>query len=144
MGQIPRTWTWPTFHAAGSVKDALSQRTYDALIVNLQQILTQIAERVNIDLAPLLSSQALTSGSVVIVGANGGLTQDAANLSWDSVNHRLGVAQVRIGGASTFFVGTGVPGAGLGANSDFYFRTDGAAGATIYQKRAGAWVATGA
>lgn len=39
--------------------------------------------------------------------------------------------------------GTGVPGAGLGSNGDFYFRTDGTvAGSTvIYHKQAGAWVA---
>lgn len=36
--------------------------------------------------------------------------------------------------------GTGVPGAGLGNNGDFYFRTDGGAGTAIYQKRAGVWV----
>lgn len=40
--------------------------------------------------------------------------------------------------------GSGVPAAALGANNDFYFRSDGAAGACIYQKRAGAWVATAA
>ena len=39
---------------------------------------------------------------------------------------------------------TGVPPASLGANNDYAFRNDGAAGACIYQKRAGAWVATGA
>lgn len=36
--------------------------------------------------------------------------------------------------------GTGAPGAGLGSDGDFYFRTDGGALTTIYQKRAGAWV----
>jgi hypothetical protein len=46
------------------------------------------------------------------------------------------------GGA--LFGGSGVPAVGLGANGDVYFRTDGAAGATIYQKRAGAWAATAA
>lgn len=39
-----------------------------------------------------------------------------------------------------FFVGTGAPAAGLGVNGNFYFRTDGGALTTIYQKRAGAWV----
>lgn len=38
----------------------------------------------------------------------------------------------------------GVPSASLGANNDFALRADGAAGACIYQKRAGAWVATAA
>jgi len=44
----------------------------------------------------------------------------------------------------TIFTGTGVPAAGLGANGDFFFRQDGAAGTCVYQKRAGAWVATAA
>lgn len=38
----------------------------------------------------------------------------------------------------------GVPSASLGANNDFALRADGAAGACIYQKRAGVWVATAA
>lgn len=38
----------------------------------------------------------------------------------------------------------GVPPTALGANGDFAFRFDGTAGACIYQRRAGAWVATGA
>jgi hypothetical protein len=41
----------------------------------------------------------------------------------------------------TILGGTGVPAAGSGSNGAFYFRLDGAAGAAIYQKRAGAWVA---
>ena len=39
---------------------------------------------------------------------------------------------------------TGVPSASLGANNDWALRTDGAAGACLYQKRANVWVATGA
>lgn len=39
---------------------------------------------------------------------------------------------------------TGVPSVSLGANNDYALRSDGAAGACLYQKRAGAWVATGA
>lgn len=42
------------------------------------------------------------------------------------------------------YSGKGVPSATLGANGDFYYRQDGSAGACIYQKRAGAWVATNA
>lgn len=38
----------------------------------------------------------------------------------------------------------GVPSASLGANNDYALRADGAAGACIYQKRAGVWVATAA
>jgi hypothetical protein len=41
----------------------------------------------------------------------------------------------------TLLGGTGVPAVGTGSNGNFYFRLDGAAGAAIYQKRAGAWVA---
>jgi hypothetical protein len=40
--------------------------------------------------------------------------------------------------------GTGVPSNSVGANGDFYFRSDGGAGTCIYQKRIGVWVATGA
>lgn len=35
--------------------------------------------------------------------------------------------------------GVGVPSASLGANGDYFFRSDGAAGAHIYFKAAGAW-----
>ena len=47
---------------------------------------------------------------------------------------------------ATQLSGTGVPAAGLGANGDFYFRSDGtvAAHTVIYHKEAGAWVATAA
>jgi hypothetical protein len=43
------------------------------------------------------------------------------------------------------FSGSGVPSSGLGANGDFYFRTDtpGTSGQRIYIKSAGAWVTTG-
>jgi hypothetical protein len=54
----------------------------------------------------------------------------------------LGNTTATQGGA--LFGGSGIPAAGLGANGDVYFRTDGASGATIYQKRAGAWAATAA
>lgn len=46
--------------------------------------------------------------------------------------------------ASGIFAGTGVPNNANGNNGDFYFRSDGGAGTCIYQRRAGAWVATGA
>lgn len=52
----------------------------------------------------------------------------------------LGNTTTTQGGA--LYGGSGVPAAGLGANGDVYFRVDGGAGTTIYQKRAGAWVAT--
>ena len=44
-------------------------------------------------------------------------------------------------GPSRFFTGTGVPSNSAGADHDFYFRSDGSPGATIYQRRSGAWVA---
>lgn len=40
--------------------------------------------------------------------------------------------------------GTGVPAATLGSDGMYYFRQDGTAGASIYHKVAGAWVATAA
>lgn len=44
-------------------------------------------------------------------------------------------------GEPTFYTVSGAnPAAGLGVNGDFAFRYDGAAGTTIFQKRAGAWV----
>jgi len=46
--------------------------------------------------------------------------------------------------ASGIFAGTGVPNNANGNNGDVYFRSDGGAGTTIYQKRAGSWVATAA
>ena len=46
--------------------------------------------------------------------------------------------------ACGLFAGTGVPNNANGNNGDIYFRSDGGAGTTIYQRRAGAWAATGA
>lgn len=74
-------------------------------------------------------------------GAN---TQDIGSNSWPVRNCYIGTAlQFGVSGAnqSGLRSGTGVPAAGLGANGDFYFRLDGAVGAALYQKRAGAWVA---
>lgn len=42
--------------------------------------------------------------------------------------------------ASGIYAGTGAPNNADGNNGDFYFRSDGGAGTTIYQRRAGAWV----
>ncbi len=50
---------------------------------------------------------------------------------------------IRLGTFRVYAV-IGVPSAALGANNDFALRADGAAGACMYQKRAGVWVATGA
>lgn len=44
----------------------------------------------------------------------------------------------------TFFAGAGVPDNALGANGDFYFRSDGTVIATmLYHKAAGIWVGAG-
>ena len=47
-------------------------------------------------------------------------------------------------GTTSIYSGSGVPAGTLGANGDIYFNTAGGAGTTMYQKRAGAWVATAA
>lgn len=47
-------------------------------------------------------------------------------------------------GYPEFFPVIGVPSNAVGSNGDFSFRVDGGAGSCLYQKRAGAWVATGA
>jgi len=47
-----------------------------------------------------------------------------------------GVAQTACG----IFAGTGAPNNANGNNGDIYFRSDGGALTTIYQRRAGAWV----
>ena len=47
-------------------------------------------------------------------------------------------------GPVTYYSGAGLPNAALGVNGDIYVRADGTAGACIYQKRSGAWVATNA
>jgi hypothetical protein len=44
--------------------------------------------------------------------------------------------------ANGIYMGTGVPNNANGANGDFYIRTDGTAGSMLYQRRAGAWVAS--
>lgn len=44
------------------------------------------------------------------------------------------------GGQVASYGGVGVPNAGIGINGDFFYRSDGAALTTIYQKRAGVWV----
>lgn len=64
-----------------------------------------------------------------------------------SYAYQEGIGQVPTSlrlGSIRIHVVTGVPAAALGANGDAAWRTDGAAGVVLYQKRAGAWVATGA
>lgn len=50
-------------------------------------------------------------------------------------------AQLKLGGQSKLLSGSGIPGAGLGANGDYYFRVDtpGTANQRLYVKSAGAW-----
>lgn len=47
-------------------------------------------------------------------------------------------------GKGTLYFVTGVPVNAVGINGDIAFRTDGGAGTTMYQRRAGIWVATAA
>lgn len=56
----------------------------------------------------------------------------------------LGAAAGIFQAVAQLYVVTGVPSAANGANGDFALRSDGGAGSCLYQKRAGAWVATGA
>lgn len=56
----------------------------------------------------------------------------------------LGAAAGIFQAVSQIYVCTGVPANGNGANGDFALRSDGGVGSCVYQKRAGAWVATGA
>ena len=64
-----------------------------------------------------------------------------------SYAYQEGIGQVpssiRLGSIRIHLV-TGVPSVTLGADGDAAWRTDGAAGAVLYQKRAGVWVATAA
>lgn len=53
-------------------------------------------------------------------------------------------AGVRLNSAAYLYSGAGVPANATGNDGDLYFRTDGGAGTTIYQRRVGVWVATGA
>lgn len=51
----------------------------------------------------------------------------------------LGTDAKAIQTACELFAGTGAPNNANGQNGDVYFRSDGGAGTTIYQKRAGSW-----
>lgn len=68
--------------------------------------------------------------------AAGSITEDPR------FNKRFGLEPEQ--GYPEFFPVVGVPSNAVGANGDFAFRVDGGAATCIYQKRAGAWVATGA
>lgn len=92
-----------------------------------------------------LSAGAATRWS--IIGTSGELSPtgngllDIGDFAHLVRNVFVAAAYIQTQGAGSFhYGGTGVPLAGLGANGDFYFRVDGAALTTIYQKRGGAWV----
>lgn len=81
------------------------------------------------------------------IGAGGGLlpftdaTFPLGNTTTSRIS-QVGTVTLSLATQSPFgfmFGGTGVPSVGIGANGDFFFRVDGAALTTIYQKRAGVW-----
>lgn len=75
------------------------------------------------------------------------LTATADNVATNAAAFRFGHGTIQ---GAIFSIGTGAPGAanpittGIPPNGSIYLRTDGGAGTTIYQVRAGAWVATAA
>lgn len=75
----------------------------------------------------------LVSGPITTVQANG-------NDAFFHGRVYAGTDASGIQSASGMMAGTGAPGAGAGNNGDIYFRSDGGAGTTLYQRRAGAWV----
>jgi hypothetical protein len=77
------------------------------------------------------SGAALTT-AVTIARSNG--TIQFGNKIWPATD--AGATQTTSG----LYAGTGAPNNTNGANGDFYFRADGGASTTIYQKRTGAWV----
>jgi hypothetical protein len=83
------------------------------------------------------------SGSVGTSGGN--LLDDGFRNMFFGTNTAGGGATIRNGsGGVGLYFGSGAPGAGVGGNGDFYFRQDGGAGTSLYQKRTGSWVATAA
>lgn len=104
-----------------------------------------------------LNSSALFGSSMSYTGVDlTGITRvgnGEAIADWDQVNLRMNVIGCKFyppnhdatkQTAAAIYAGTGVPNNANGANGDFYFRSDGGAATCLYQKRAGAWVATGA
>lgn len=72
--------------------------------------------------------------------SNAGNLQLAGSFSPPLLGAAAGIFQV----VSQLYICTGIPNNANGANGDFALRSDGGAGSCVYQKRAGAWVATGA
>lgn len=82
-------------------------------------------------------SVVLSSGPVLTTPTLGAATGTTLSLSsFIRPGTAAGAAQT----ASGLFAGTGAPSNTDGQNGDFYFRSDGGALTTIYQRRAGAWV----
>lgn len=71
---------------------------------------------------------------------NAGNLALSGTLSPPLLGAAIGVFQA----VAQLYICTGVPNNANGANGDFALRSDGGAATCIYQKRAGAWVATGA
>jgi hypothetical protein len=80
----------------------------------------------NLPVAPAEYDRAYTHG-----------LNDVLRLYFTRVDNAVGQAMVL---ANALNLGTGAPDNGNGVDGDFYFRRDGGAMTTIYQKRTGAWV----
>jgi hypothetical protein len=98
---------------------AITDRTNDVFSIDTQNYLLQLVQGMAIQ----LYSDQYTTLKMSLNGTGNG--------------------EVKLGNSSSIYSGNGVPAAGLGANGDFYFRTDtpGTANQRIYIKSAGAWVA---
>lgn len=90
----------------------------------------------------------LTGGGPVAVNPFAGTSERQGNVESYGTTDLLNAFTVSNAGTGTvgFWAGTGVPSSSLGANGDFYFRSDGTeAGHTlVYHKESGSWVATAA
>lgn len=80
------------------------------------------------------------------IGATGA-TRPRTGYFGTAVRHQATFATnagVQLNSAAYLYSGSGVPSNAIGNDGDIYFNTAGGAGTVIYQRRAGAWVATGA
>ncbi len=94
-----------------------------------------------------------TTAGRLLIGNGGSAITDDADLSFDTGTNALTIGAASIVGkvypatdagasqtAAGLYAGTGAPNNANGADGDLYFRSDGGALTTIYQRRAGAWV----
>lgn len=116
-----------TIRVFGGVLEFLNN-AYSAVIFRVQENASQ---------ANSITVTGTATGTAPTIAA-GGETNVALNLVSG------GTQGIQINGAAALLSGAGVPAVGNGNNGDLWLRTDGGAGTTIYQKRAGAWVATAA